>query len=176
MDLFDANAPRFTILDDPLVDPPQNAVGRLPIRGIGWVLRWAATAAVLAMSLVRLACFGFQLAAEQTLAKSARAGALEATLPRASYESVAQTVERRLGGLVQPSSGWKLYLEQNGKPVRSGIRLQEGDCLSVALVLPGQSALPGWLRPLNLWVSDRSIEARAERRIPGRQLPDRRIH
>ena len=40
----------------------------LPVRGVGWVLQWAATLMVLAVSAVILIVFGYQLAAERALA------------------------------------------------------------------------------------------------------------
>ena len=69
-------------------------------RGVGWVLRWAGTLATIAFSLLKLIDFSYQIDLDQTLDRAARAGALEATLPRASSQSVVQSVERRLSALM----------------------------------------------------------------------------
>jgi len=142
-------------------------------RGVGWVLRWAAALAVLIASLVILIDFAYTLAAEQTLARAARAAALEATLPHATLQSIVDTAERRMQDLDEDRGTWKIYVEQNGTPVRGVLRPQEGDRLTVTLAVPSQAVLPGWLHIASAWQSDRPIEARAERRMPTHRLPNR---
>jgi hypothetical protein len=173
----DATYPRFTILDEAVDDGTVHSPRQLPFRGVGWVLRWSAAIAVLLWSLVQLADFGFRLAAERTLLRAAQAGALEAMLPRATRQSVSGAVVRRLGSFGVHPGDLKVYLSQNGAPAVGSIRLQPGDRLSVTLVLSGKTALPRWMRKLTFWRSDRMLEARAERRLPGRELPkaDRRL-
>ncbi len=58
-------------------------------RGVQWVLQWAAALAVLAFAGSTLIKFAYLSVAEHKLSIAARAGVLEATLPRASYQSVA---------------------------------------------------------------------------------------
>src|SRR5437764_1142099 len=65
-------------------------------RGVGWVLAWAGALAVLATGAGVLTEFAYVLAAERTLSVAARAGAMEATLPRATYQSVTAAVDGRL--------------------------------------------------------------------------------
>src|SRR4051812_7046983 len=65
-------------------------------RGIRWVLAWAGALAVITIAFGILTEFAYVLAAERTLSVAARAGAMEATLPRATYQSVMMTVDRRL--------------------------------------------------------------------------------
>lgn len=173
MDVDNPAYPIFSVHDDSRVVESWPVKPNLPIRGVGWVLRWAASLAMIFVSLIRLADFGFQLAAENVLVRAARAGALEATLPRATCQSVAKTVERRLQGLVAQPHDWKIFVEQNGTPVHAGLSPREGDRFSVAVTLSGRATLPSWLRALNFWAADRPIEARAERRMPGRELPAR---
>ena len=141
-------------------------------RGVGWVLQWFAAMVTLFFAAGLLAQFCYCLAAELTLARAARAGALEATLPRATYRSVSQSVERRLAGYPQQlSSRLRFCLQQNGAPIRGIIQAREGDRLAVTLAVPTHDAMPRWLRTAFFWRADSLIEVRAERQKPGRQLP-----
>src|SRR5262245_2189949 len=72
--------------------------------GIGWVLKWTVAMAVLLYATTVLTEFGYSLAAEQLLAHAARAGALEATLPRATVHTVEQSIRRQLAGYVTSGS------------------------------------------------------------------------
>lgn len=140
-------------------------------RGVGWVFQWSAAITTLLFAACLLTQFGYRLAAELTLARAARAGALEATLPRASCHSVRQSVERRLEDFPQqPSRRLRFSVQQNGAPVRGMIRAGEGDRLTVTLAVPTQHVAPQWLGAVRFWWADAWIEARAERQIPVRQL------
>jgi hypothetical protein len=141
-----------------------------PRRGVGWVLQWAAALAVLCYATTVLAEFGYCVAAEQLLARAARAGALEAMLPRATVGSVEQSVWRRLAGHVASPSDLKFALLQNGMPMSKNLRPSGGDELIVTLAMPAQAVMPGWLRALTGWRGDTPIEARAARTMPGRKL------
>src|ERR1043165_2882686 len=92
---------------------PRNAT-----RGVRWVLQWAAAIVVLVMATNVLAEFACVVAAEHTLTIAARAGALEATLPRATYESVVATIKRRLAGYPRLVEQLHVCLLQNGSPVQ----------------------------------------------------------
>jgi hypothetical protein len=145
---------------------------RTPTRGVGWVLQWSAAIATLFFAVSLLTQFAYGLAAELTLARAARAGALEATLPRATYHSVAQSIARRLDNLSQPPPNrMRFSLLHNGAPVSGMIQAGEGDRLSVTVAVPMYDVLPRWLRTACFWQADAQIEARAERLKPGRQLP-----
>src|SRR5262245_65766552 len=84
-----------------------------PTRGISWVLKWTTAITVLFYATTVLTEFGYSLAAEQLLAHAARAGVLEATLPRATIKNVEQTVEQQLAGHVNSKSDVKLLLLNN---------------------------------------------------------------
>jgi hypothetical protein len=142
-----------------------------PMRGVGWVLQWFAALVTLFVAVTTLAQFGYCLAAELALQRAARAGVLEATLPRATYQSVAQTVERRLVAYPRRADRLRLSFQQNGAPIRGAIQSREGDLFCVTLSVPAREMLPRWLRPVCFWRADSQIEASAERKIPGRQLP-----
>src|SRR6186997_2751598 len=107
MDADDPPYQVFTVNDDRefALDPPptqsethaSQAKPRIrPTRNIAWTLRWAAALATIAVATSQLIAFAYQLSTEHTLAAAARAGALEATLPRASVRTVTETVARRL--------------------------------------------------------------------------------
>jgi hypothetical protein len=141
-----------------------------PTRGVGWVLRWSTALVALCYSTIVLTEFAYCLAAEQILARAARAGVLEATLPRASVRSVEQSVWRRLEGREVTQGEVKISLLQNGVVVSKKLRPRGGDEFSIRLVMPAQAMMPGWLRTLTSWRGEINVEGRAERILPGRKL------
>jgi hypothetical protein len=144
--------------------------GDVPVRGIGWVLRWAAALAVLWFAGCVLAEFFYTLAAEHKLARAARAGALEATLPRASFRSVGETVERLLARRASSTGQLTLAVHRNDTAVSGAIQALGGDQMMVTLAVPVRAVLPRWLSAFRLGSSESRIEVRAERAVPGRML------
>jgi hypothetical protein len=142
-------------------------------RGVAWVLQWAAALVVLLFASVVLAEFVYCLTAEHTLARAAHAGALEATLPRASYKTIAQSIERRLDGYPGVAKQLRLVIRQNNAPLGARTHLQPGDRISVLLSAPSHAVLPGWLRTIDFCRNCTRIEAHAAREIPGRLLRPR---
>ena len=124
----------------------------LPVRGVGWVLRWAAVAVVLAVSAMVLTGFAYQLAAEQALARAAQAGLREAALPRATNASVEAAVRRRL------ADGFGLERATQVTLARAGERL------AIRLSVPTVAALPRWL-PAGFWSDGAQIEVRKEQPV-----------
>ncbi len=143
---------------------------RIPTRGIRWVFQWAAALAVLTIAGSSLTEFAYLLAAEHKLAIAARAGVLEATLPRTSYDSVTSAVERRLSVYPYLARQLQLTLLQNGSPVPRQIRQNDGDRFSIRLAIPAGAIMPDWLRAVMFWRTDSQIEVHAERQVPGRKL------
>lgn len=171
MDAADASHGLLAHFDQPIV--PQTTA-QVPSRGVGWVLQWFAALVTLCVAAAALTKFGYCASAERALIRAARAGAVEATLPRATYQSVVAAVERRLTGYPERSAErLRISLQQNGKPVRGVIRPADGNRLTVALAVPSEEMLPGWLRALAFWHSGSAIEGRAERHLPGRRLARR---
>jgi hypothetical protein len=125
---------------------------------------------VLVVAMSVLVEFAYLLAAERSLNLAARAGATEATLPRSTYQSIADAVERHLANYPQANRHLQLAILQNGSPVGIKFRAVDGDRLSIALSVPASSVVPGWLRRLSLWQSDSPVTASAERQVPGRKL------
>jgi hypothetical protein len=148
-----------------------DAVPRIPTRGIRWVLQWATALAVLTIAGSSLTEFAYLLAAEHRLALAARAGVLEATLPRSSYERVTSTVERQLNVYPHLARQLQLSLLQNGSPAPRRIRQNDGDRFSIRLAVPASAIVPDWLRAVLFWHTDSQIEARVERQVPARKLP-----
>lgn len=142
----------------------------VPLRGVPWVVKWAAALGVLFIAACVLLQFAYYAAAERTLALAAQAGALEATLPRATQQSVVETIDRRLAGYSIPSGALRISVLQNGAPARRALRIADDDRISVTLSLEATTVLPNWLRAVAFWNGESQIEARAERQIPGRQL------
>src|SRR6185369_12669864 len=103
---------------------------RVPLdtrRGVRWVLAWAGALAVLMIAVGILTEFAYVLAAERTLSIAARAGAMEATLPRATYQSVTAAVDRQLNRYPLMAKQVHLRLLQNGTLVQSQFRQHHGD-------------------------------------------------
>jgi hypothetical protein len=140
-----------------------------PKRGVGWVLKWAAAAAVQMFAAGILFQFTCGIAAEHQLAIAARAGAIEATLPRATYETVTATIERRLIGYPRLVKELHIGLEQNGSLVQQQFFQHEDDEIAVTLWAPSTAAAPAWLQRF-VCNGDSRIQARAESKIPGRKL------
>jgi hypothetical protein len=139
-------------------------------RGICWVLAWAGALAVLTIATGVLTEFACVLAAERTLSVAARAGAMEATLPRATYQSVTAAVDRRLIEYPLLAKQLHMSLLQNGALVQSQFHQQQGDLFAITLSGPSRSAVPDWLRTLLFWRGEWAIQAHAERQLPGRKL------
>jgi len=140
-------------------------------RGVAWVVRWVAVMGMLAWAAAQVVAFGYQLAAEQTLARAARAGALEATLPRATAASIADVIWTRLDDWAIPRREMQITLTQNGTPLHQQFHPRPGDRVAVTLRVASVSVLPAWLRNVSIAASGRHITAHAVRELPGRSLP-----
>ncbi len=154
--------------DPPVADEPSPP--RASMRGVRWVLTWACALAVLFIAGCVLIQFGYCMAAEQALARAARAGVLEATLPRATQQTISEAIERRLAGSSMSTDRLQITTLRNDVPVRRVFRPAADDRLTVALAVPADAVLPAWLRAVDFWRGDSPIQARAERRMPGRRL------
>jgi hypothetical protein len=151
-------------------DPAIQSETLQPRRGVRWVLFSGAALIVLTVAASVLVEFVYLLAAEQSLNVAARAGATEATLPRSTYQSITDAVERHLANYPQANRQLRLTVLQNGQPVGRQFRAGDGDRLSIALSVPASSVVPGWLRTLALWQFEAPVHASAERQVPGRKL------
>lgn len=163
-DTFD---PRLveTVDDDEVAPSPH-----LPTRDGRWVLQWAAAAAVLLIAVGGATQFAYIVAAEHTLNLAARAGVTEATLPRATYQSITAAVERQLVSYSLQSGQLQITLLQNGAPVGRQFRARDGDRISLTISVPASATLPAWLSKLSPWHSEAPTSAQAERDVPGRKL------
>jgi hypothetical protein len=176
MDVSQASLNLLSHFDVPAVDLADAApevVGGIettPQRGVGWVLRSAAVVGVLFYATTVLVEFAHCVAAEQLLGRAARAGALEATLPQATLQTIKQTVWRRLEGRLSSQADLNVALLQNGKWIGKRFWPSGGDQLTVTLTMPAQAIMPSWLRGLTCWRGDAQINAQAHRAIPDRKL------
>jgi hypothetical protein len=134
----------------------------LPVRGVGWVLKWAGTMVMLVLAVTILAGFAFQLAAERTLANAAAAGLREAALPRATSESVSQVVRQQLAAGGYPARATAMRFEQNGQPLRGVVRPKSGDQFAISLSVPARAIMPRWL-PMHAWLSSGVVQWHAKR-------------
>jgi hypothetical protein len=154
-------------------DRPRERFIEIPLitrRGVGWVLGWAGALGVLAIVAGLLTEFACLVSARHALAIAARAGAVEATLPRATYQSITAPVERRLTGSPALATQVLLTLSQNAVPVQTQFRQREGDRIVVSLSAPGIAGVPTWLRLFSFWNARSRIQAQAEQVIPARKL------
>jgi hypothetical protein len=144
----------------------------LPVRGVGWVLRWAAAIAVFAITLALIAAFAFQLSAEATLRRAAAAGLREAALPRATSASVAAVVRRQLAARPRLMRGIQLQLASDGVPIRGVISSRGMSQLSLTLTVPASAALPS---SLALFAGDSAIRVQAGVEAPPTLRPAARL-
>jgi hypothetical protein len=154
-------------------DRPREQFIEIPLiarRGVCAVLGWAGAFAVFVVAASLLAKFACVASARRTLAIAARAGAVEATLPRATYQSIAATVERRLAASPTLAKQAVLTLSQNSVQVQTHFRQREGDRVAVSLSAPSSAGVPAWLQRFSFWHADLRIQAQAEQVVPGRKL------
>lgn len=135
---------------------------RRTVRGVGWVLCWAAAMAILSWASLTLVAFAYQMAAERTLTEAAQAGIREAALPRATHRSVTESVRRRLAASTSLDRSTTIRIERNGWLVRGLIRPNGGDQLTVTLRASFDAALPRWLTALTPWQRPGEITVRVE--------------
>jgi hypothetical protein len=129
------------------------------------VLQWGTAIAVLAVAASILFGFAQRAATERLLRMAARAGAFEATLPKASYDSVRGTIERRLQGSSAVAS-WQFTLLQNRVPAFHQLSENENDVVSVTLT----ARMSNKASPLR-WIpmQETPIIVRSESRRPSRR-------
>jgi hypothetical protein len=139
-------------------------------RGILWVLQWAAAVSVLTFAAFILTQFSYQISVERQLAMAARAGVVEATLPRATYESVREAIAARLIDNPRLVKQLNISVTQNGRPVQKNFLQIDGARFAVTLSAPEVSALPEWLGRFTFRHTDSRILVHAEKRVPGRKL------
>jgi hypothetical protein len=169
---MDASRTSFELLAhlDAHSPPPGESSCAASSRGILWVLKWAAAMAVLLYTGCVLVRLGYSLSAERALLHAARAGALEATLPRATHETIMQTVERRLESCSISSTNLKVDIRRNGAPLARVFRLLDDDRITVTVAVPTEAMMPWWLRALHDWDSGALLEATADRQAPGKHV------
>jgi hypothetical protein len=148
---------------------PASAI-TLPTRGVRWVLKWSAAIAVLVFASGVLTEFAYVAGAEHALAHAARAGLVEATLPRASYDSVKATIDRRLESYPDLSGQLSISLLQNSARVSRNLLPRDSDRLSIVLTADSDAALPTWLKTIRFWRSGPRLQVHAEREMPSREL------
>lgn len=138
-----------------------------------WLLKWTAATAVLFAAAIILLEFTHLFAAEHTLTLAARAGATEATLPRATWQSVSAAIEHRLAPYPAAQGQLQLTILRNGQPVGSQLHATEGDHFSITLSVPAEATLPTWLKRIQPWQQDSTLMASASRDVPGRKLANK---
>jgi hypothetical protein len=114
--------------------------------------------------------FSYCVSAEHSLARAARAGAWEATLPRATRESIAESVRRRLRAYSFAPSQLQIGIEMNGAPILGHYTARDGDTFAVAVSLPASAVAPRWSSIVLFWHGESRIQARAQCRVPSREL------
>lgn len=132
------------------------------VRGIGWVLKWAAAVCVLSATAIILLSFAYRLAAERALAEAATIGLRAAALPRATTRSVEQSIHRELAKYIGSEGGVSVALQSAGKPVKGAIDHRSSGQLSVTLSAPLAASLPNWLSALSPWSRDTLLVAKVD--------------
>jgi|SRR5688572_23514435 hypothetical protein len=174
MDATSNSVDLLTHFDRSYAGTPHVARDCVQRRGVGWVLQRTAAFAMLLFAGSVLLEFAYTMRAEHTLMRAAKAGALEATLPRASRESIAAAVQRPLIAYPALAKQLNLTIENNHRLLRGAFHPGAGDRLSVTLATSTHAVIPGWLRTLRFWASDELLEIRVEREMRGRFVRKRR--
>jgi len=139
-------------------------------RGVLWVLRWAATLGVITAAVAFIASFGYIKAADHAIESAARAAVTEATLPRASFESIELVVARRLAHYPQLGGDVQLQVTVDGLPVLGWVHAVGGDLVTVTVAAPRSKMVPAWLTSLGVRQAEHEIVATVERTMPGRKV------
>src|SRR5438477_7455447 len=88
------------------------------VRGVGWVLKWAVAFAVLGTTIIILLNFGYRLAAERALDRAAAAGIRAAALPRATSQTIEQSIHRELVDCFPLDRAAQITIRCGGKPAK----------------------------------------------------------
>lgn len=170
-DLLEARCSRTQSLateTDAKVERPAAPIGVWP------VLQWAAAVVVFAAAAGVLLDLCHGIAADRALRSAARAGATEATLPKATNESVTATIERRLAAYPQLMKRAHVTLLQNGFPVGERFVARGGDRISVTISVPASLLNSSWWGKLTSWRDEPPAIVHAESLVPGRKMRMRR--
>jgi hypothetical protein len=120
---------------------------RSSVRGIGWVLKWAAAIGVLALASILFLDFAYRLVAEQALGRAATGGLRCASLSHGTPLSVNAAMCHELGPDLLRGAQVRV---QFGPPAgRPSLQRQVGAVKSVTISVPATNALPDWLRALS---------------------------
>jgi hypothetical protein len=159
---YDDDTTKSVTTDDAFVEVPRH------VRDARWVLKWAAALAVFATTARVMFEFASDVSTEQALKQAAQAGLTEATLPRASRQSVAATVDRRLSAESIDPRNVNLILLENDIPITGRIHPLEGDRISVVLSASIGST-SSWFKK-----NGRApLTVRTDREVPGSHLKPR---
>ncbi len=153
-----------------VLEVPAATLRPVPVRGSLWVLTWAAAIAIVFFAATQLVSLAFSVKAEMSLGRIAQAAAYEATLPRATMQTVRELIRRHLQREGIPASAVHIAICRNGAPVLKNAVFQEGDRIAVALALPFEAAMPEWVRSISPRLKNSSITAESESRIPTKYL------
>lgn len=134
----------------------------LPVRGVGWVLRWAVMLLVMSYSAVVLAAFSYHVWAEHALHHAARVGLREAALPRATSDSVESTIRQHLTVRHSRLRAASLQLTANGRRLSGPIRFNHGERLAVSLSVATTDFVPSWL---TLLTGESEVVVRDEQQV-----------
>ncbi len=121
---------------------------------------------VLCVVLLAVVQFALLYHGAIVLERAATAGAREAALPKASYQSVAAVIQQRL-----VDQRWGKHLAPptvliNGRPTVSRYQVTSGDRIDVKLRVDMLAMTADLLRPIGLSCADQQLEAVAHRRVP----------
>ncbi len=127
---------------------------------------WAAAGSLLIFVAILLLQFGLLLANQRKLSRAAQRAATEATLPRATPESVAQAARRALRGNPRLAAAIQTMTHVNGSLQHAAIELQvePGDALTVHVAASATAAVPDWLRCVGLSLDGLLLQATAKLR------------
>jgi hypothetical protein len=134
-------------------------------RGPGWVLAWAAACALILLVATLLLQFALLLVNERYLVHAARQALIEASLPRATHESVAAAAGRALGGRPHLASMLLTETRVNGRVQLHATpwSAAPGDVVTVRVATLASAVVPDWLAGIGLSLDGQVLQATVRR-------------
>ena len=121
---------------------------------------------ILAITGLGLVQFFWLLAAGEVLGQAAKAGAQEAVLPKATFQSVSDAVRRRLEPWAFAGNSRQIVVQVGGRAAYGVLQPRSGDEVVVTVSIASHAAVPDLLGSLGLPLYHEKIHSRRALRVP----------
>ena len=121
---------------------------------------------ILAITGLGLVQFIWLLAAGEALGQAAEAGAQEAVLPKATFQSVSDAVRRRLDPWGSAGGARQILVQVGGRAAYGVLQPRSGDEIVVTVCVASHAAVPDLLGSLGLPLFGEKLHGRRALRVP----------